>query len=140
MKQTIYILILVVSSIAILTSQPSSYKFNSNNDRIVYAAKNMINALRTGNNGVIESTLMLVAKLKMEKSGIDIPQIQFLIDSLAFSGSSRVLRYKAFLVSNICDDPKWFLTDSSLQTRDADLFYNAASQRLQDKMLGVNAL
>ncbi|MCK9410430.1 MAG: hypothetical protein M0R68_14980 [Bacteroidetes bacterium] len=115
-------------------------KFSTAGARIAYAQKNMIVGLHSDNPGVVESTMMIVAKMKMIYLFVKIPVILSVIDSIATAHTSASLRYKAFLVANICADPAWFAQKHILETSETDLFYNSAAKHLQHKMLGMYSL
>jgi len=86
--------------------------------------------LRSDNSGLIESCLILVSKIKMCYYETNIAEILTVIDSLALASPSGVLRYKAFIVSNICTQPERFDTENELITRNADYFFASAARLL----------
>jgi len=107
--------------------------------RIDYAKKNALMGLRSGNNGVVESTMMFVGKMKMSYPSAEIDQLLRLIDGIAATHSSASMRFKAYIVSNICTDPMWYAGEEFLDASEPDLFYGAAAIRLQQKLFGLNA-
>ncbi len=138
MKNYIVTLLLVLFIFPTVWAQPDLASVPSKSRRIDFAMRNMMLGLRTGNDGVIESVLMLTARLRTENPAVDISELHELIDSIAVSHSSPSVRYKAFIVSHIIEDPSWFMLSDFFSTGDANLFYRSASEQLQNKMIGMN--
>lgn len=124
---------------ASLYAQDSLKKYPTNEVRIAYAKKNILMGLRSGNAGVVEASLILAAKIKIKFPETKIAELQTVIDSIALIGSSNVLRYKAYLASNICADPEWFSKENIFLQPESEIFFISASQRLQDKLLQTNS-
>ena len=135
---TIIVIVTMVFAVSLFT-QDSLKKCPISEARIASVNKNILMGLRSGNKGVIEASLILIAKIKMFFPLTNIAEIRTVIDSLAITSSSDTLRYKAYLTSNICTDPEWFSTEKSMNTLELDQFYKTAAQRLQNKMLGMNS-
>ena len=128
--------VLVISITIILVTAPlyakdSSEKYALNEGQISFAKKNILMGLRSDNSGLIESCLILVSKIKMYYHETDVAEILTVIDSLAFTSPSGVLRYKAFIASNICTQPEWFDIDNDIYTRNAERFFASAARLLQ---------
>lgn len=140
MKFRIVIMVIIMVSAATVMQAQQALKFKTMESRLAYAQKNMALGLRSENPGVVESTMMLVAKMKMIYPSVSIAALLPIIDSIVVAGASPSLRYKAYLVSNICSLPSWFAADRSLETLQPDLFYNSAALRLQQKMLDIGSL
>jgi len=121
------------------TAQLIAQKYGTERARIDYAKKNIAYGLRSENNGVVESVLILVAKLKMSHPPENIANLLSIVDSLSTSGESGVLRYKAYIISNICADPAWFAEEDLLHMPTPDQFFVAAARRLENKMLGISS-
>ncbi len=124
----------------VLTAQPPIKILDAKEKRLEYAKKNFIMGLRSDNYGVIESTLMMIAKMKITNRFTGISDLQLVIDSLSIASPLPSLRYKAFLVSAVCSDPEWFSAETRLNTSEMELFFLNTSQRLQQKMLGLSSL
>ncbi len=122
-----------------MNAQDSSKKYATNEARVAFAKKNILMGLRSGNHGVIEASLILIAKIKMEFSETSVIEVRPVIDSIALACHSGVLRYKAYLTANICADPEWFSTENTLRQTETEVFFISASQRLQNKLLGMNS-
>lgn len=140
MKFRIVIMVIIVGIATAVSQTQTVLKFKTIESRIAFAQKNMVLGLRSENPGVVESTMMLVAKMKMMYPSVSIAALLPIIDSIVVAGSSPSLRYKAYLVSNICSFPAWFAADRTLETIQPDLFYNSAALRLQQKMLDIGSM
>lgn len=133
-------MILAFVTIAFVVSiyaQDSSRKIPLSKSQIAFAKKNLLMGLRSGNNGVMESSLILISKIKINFCETNVAEIRNVIDSLALASPSGAFRYKAYLVSNICAYPEWFAIDNALNTLERDLFFVSASRLLQQKMLAT---
>lgn len=134
-KISIVAMIFVIS----INAQDSLKKYATDEARVAFAKKNILMGLRSGNYGVIEASLILIAKIKMDFSKTSVTEVRPVIDSIVLSCPSGVLRYKAYLTSNICADPEWFSTENTLQQTGTAVFFISASQCLRSKLLGVNS-
>ncbi|MFA5834979.1 MAG: hypothetical protein WDA22_15995 [Bacteroidota bacterium] len=124
----------------ILTAaQPVTLKFGTMEARIEFAKKNIAFGLHSENSGVVESLLMLTAKLAVTHPTENMTKIVSIVDSLAVSSTSAPLRYKAYIVSNICSDPAWFDQNDLKTSTIPDHFFMIAARRLERKMLGISS-
>jgi hypothetical protein len=135
---------LVTSIIIILIAAPIyandfSDTYTPNDAHISFAKKNILMGLRSGNFGLMESCLILVSKIKLSYHETNVTEILTVIDSLALANPSGVLRYKAFIVSNICMQPEWFAMDNTLCTSKDDTFFASAARLLNNKMFSTVA-
>jgi len=76
---------------------------------------NLLVALRSENQGLAESALMRAAEVKMFFPGSDIATTKNVIDSLSVHANVLSVRYKAYLASNVCDNPGWFAKMENIQ-------------------------
>lgn len=113
-------------------------KFETMEQRVAFARKNIEAGLRSDNAGVIDGCMMMTAKIGLTLPDLRIPELLALVDSIASRSDDPQLRYKAFVVLNICSDPDWFTEEPLLSINESDLFYYTAGRRLQQKMLGLS--
>lgn len=106
--------------------------------RLERTKKNIATGMRSKNDGLMESSFMLAAKMKMRYPGEPIAELKSLLDSISVVDGSETIRYKASLSSYICSDPEWFAMDSAVASADAEHFFPLAARRLQQKMFGLN--
>ena len=102
--------------------------------------KNFSMGLRSGNAGVIESTLMLVGQMKMRYPDCDMEGLQRLVEQLASAGPSDRIRYKAYLTAALCGDTEWFSADPKIMAAPSGQYFSAVAERLNMKFLGLNSL
>lgn len=133
--------LIVMATIVILAMTMHAQESNDSKgvpkSRLERAKKNIAAGIRSHNDGLVESSCMLVAKLKMRYPHEPVSELKSLLDSISIADSSEGIRFKASLSSYICSDPKWFAADSSIAAADAEQFFPRAAQRLQQKMFGL---
>lgn len=113
-------------------------KFNTNNEKIAYATKNLMKGLNSTNAGVVESSIRMTAQMKMKYPAADVTTLQEVLNAIATTHKSGSVRYKAYIASNICSDPTWFSNEQSIADADQENFFRAASQRLHQRLLTTN--
>lgn len=139
MTHNVMIMLIILGVTGTALAQTNA-KFATPDARIAFAKKNIAMGLQSKNSGVVESSLMLVAKMKMQYPGTDIAELVPLIDAVAVGHPSEKLRFKAYIASIICTDPLWFSQEYQLETPEAGEFFIAAARRLQQKMIGMNTV
>lgn len=102
--------------------------------------KNFSMGLRSGNDGVIESTLMLVGQMKMRYPDCDMAELQRLVEQLAADCPSERIRYKAYLTAALCGDAEWFSADPKIMAAPSGQFFSVVAQRLNMKFFGLNGM
>lgn len=135
--KTIIIVIFIMAFAGYIHAQGDFVKHQSIETKIARGKKNILAGLRSENSGLIESSLVLIAKIKLAYPETNVADVQAVVDSIVIAGSSSTLRYKAYLTSNICADPEWFSAETILPITTVDEFFLSASQRLQNKLLGL---
>lgn len=104
--------------------------------RFELAKLNYLAALRSDNVGLKESSMMQTVKIKMVYPEANFEQIKNVIDSLAVNGKTPSIRYKAYLASNVLENPAWFATNDPRSYENADPFFAAVALQLQERILG----
>lgn len=138
MKTRVVIMSIVTFAFAVsMCAQGSPKKYPTTEARIAYAKKNILMGLRSGNAGVVEGSLILIAKIKMKSPETNIAELKTVIDNIDFTNFSNALRYKANVTSFICAYPEWFAIDSALYALETDWFFASAARLLQQKMLST---
>ncbi|HTR82667.1 MAG TPA: hypothetical protein VMM58_13640 [Bacteroidota bacterium] len=100
------------------------------------AKMNYLMALRSENAGLAESSMMQAAEIKMLHPDADFAEIKNVTDSLATNGSTPSIRYKAYLASNVLDNPKWFAKKEHVPYETTDQFFASIAGQLQERLLG----
>ena len=106
--------------------------------KIEYAKKNYTVALQSDNTGLVESTIKMIAKMKLRSPSADVEQLQEQLNEISVTHPSATVRYKAYIASSICSDPEWFTQETSVVSADEKQFFINAAQRLQQKLFGAN--
>lgn len=97
--------------------------------------KNLLMALRSANRGLVESAMMQIARVKMRAPGERIQEVKDVIDSLSLKGNEPSVRYRAYLASNVCDNPAWFVRGDPGSEEGVDEFFAAVEKQLQERVL-----
>jgi hypothetical protein len=96
--------------------------------------KNLLAGLRSENRGLTESAMMQVAKIKILYPGANVAETKNVIDSLSIHATIPSVRYKAYLASNVCDNPTWFAKRSNIEYENE--FFESVAAQLQERILG----
>ena len=78
---------------------------------------------------------MRVAEIKMCYPGNNIAETKEVIDSLAVHANVPSVRYKAYLASNVYDNPEWF-ADKGIIKSDNE-FFESVEVQLHERILGT---
>ncbi len=119
---------------AMAQTYSSSYISKAENGK-----KNYTMGLRSSNQGLAESAMMQVAKIKMIAPTARFEDVKNVIDSLSVRGDTPSVRYKAYLASNVCENPTWFAKKECSGYQDNDEFFAAVAAQLQERILGSRA-
>ena len=97
------------------------------------ALPNYYKALNSHNQGMIESAIVNVVKLKMYSPGMDYSQIQDKLNELMENGPTDVIKYKAFIAALYIEHPERFnwlsaQSDSSKITTIDEMFVRIENQ------------
>ena len=98
---------------------------------------NLKAALRSENLGLKESAIMRVAEIKMPYPGSNIAETKSVVDSLAIHANVPSIRYKAYLASNVCDNPEWFA--KKVYVKSDDEFFESVDSQLHERILSSRA-
>lgn len=98
------------------------------------ARMNLLIALRSENRGLTESAIMRVAEIKVLCPGNNMAEIKGVIDSLSVHANVPSIRYKAYLASNVCDNPELFAKEGNITSEDE--FFTSVDAELHERILG----
>lgn len=143
MKQsTITIALLLFCSFSVAQNQETESsaprKKATRNVQIETGIGNYLMGLRSNNGGIVESSIMGIVKLKILYPHIAFREIEGVLDSLVTNGKTPAVRYKAYLASNVCENPLWFADQRELQHLRTDEFFVPIAKKLQERMLGLH--
>jgi hypothetical protein len=92
-------------------------------------------SLNSENNGLVESTLSIVTMMKLDLPSDDFPKIKERIDNLAVTGTTPVVRYKAYLAGAVFANPAMFKGESAHRYNNPDAFFSALAERMNKTLL-----
>lgn len=133
MVMTAMMAVIVTSGVMAQTQNAS---FNSRADN---GKKNYMMALRSDNHGLVESATMQMTKIKLTVPTARFEDVKNVIDSLSVYGDTPSIRYKAYLASNVFENPTWFAAKAYSGYQDTNEFFAAVAAQLQERILGSRA-
>jgi hypothetical protein len=136
-RLTIIALALITAASFGFSKEPAK-KFATIEQRIKLGTMNYAVGLESDNDGLVESCIKMIAKMKLQVPTADVTDLQETLDEMSVSHPSPTVRYKAYIASSICSDPAWF-TQMQDADNDSEFFIHAAN-RLQEKLFGLNSL
>jgi hypothetical protein len=125
----------VVFTTGVMAQTYSSF----NSSKMESGKKNYMMGLRSSNHGLVESAMMQVARIKMIAPTARFEDVKNVIDSLSIYGDTPSVRYKAYLASNVCENPTWFAEKAYSGYRYNEEFFAAVAVQLQERILGSRA-
>jgi hypothetical protein len=108
------------------------------NARIPAALKGFERCLGSENDGVVESAMAHLAKMKLELPRFESEQITRRLEALATRAETAGIRYKAYLASQVFKSPELFEGVRQAEYQSADEFFGALASRLQSSTLTYN--
>ncbi len=99
--------------------------------------KNLEANLQSSNEGVLESSLALVARIKLIYPERSMASIEKEVSELSVSGPNDRIRYKAYLVYHLFSNPEMYSIESGKDFRNSDEMFTALAKRLQDSYLST---
>ena len=129
---TIFVISLAFSGTAMTQNRPHLTKQEIRDARL---RENCLTGLRSDNDGLIESVLLLVMRVKIQQPEIVLGALIKVIDSLAISGSTPSIRYKAILAARVCETPEWFASCKNMNLQDRETSFRMIAACMQDKLL-----
>jgi hypothetical protein len=100
--------------------------------------KNFEANLKSSNEGVLESSLALIGRIKLYYPERPMDKIEKEVYQLSVSGPTDKIRYKAYLVHNVFTNPAMFAIESKTEYTDSDQMFTALAIRLQNNYISAN--
>ena len=125
---------LMLSNSTSAMSQTSTLQPTKKETREKQIRENCLVALRTNNDGVVESVLLLVMDVKIRFPEFVLGDIPKIIDSLAASNPSASIRYKALLAAQVCESPESFTSCKNITLEDRGTSYRMIAACVQDRL------
>lgn len=105
---------------------------------IPVAKRNYLWTLQSENDGVVESALAHVTHMRIMLPQEDMKDIEAVLNQLANSGRTPVIRYTAYLATQVFAGPELFRGIAGTDYESVDQFFTALASRLQQTMLGYS--
>lgn len=102
------------------------------------AARNYELALKSTNDGTVESAIAFSAYMCINAPELNLSEIKATIAALAESGRTPVIRYKAYLASIVFENPKAFVDAANSEYSDSDQFFTVIASKVHRTLLGHN--
>ena len=99
------------------------------------AEKNYIVCLKSGNDGIVESGLALIGRMKLYFPEREFNSLEKEISRLATEGKTERIRYKAYLINEVFANPTMFAAEGSRDYNNPDDLFTALANRLQANYL-----
>jgi hypothetical protein len=106
--------------------------------RLDLARKSYAQCLQSANDGVVESGLAHVVRMKLYVPAGDYDEIRDIINGLAVNGRTPAIRYRAYLAALVFDDPWLFTREAGRDYESGAEMFLALAQRLDETLIGYN--
>lgn len=108
---------------------------NATGKKLDLAIQNYIMGLKSGNDGLVESSLYYATRLRIAYPGIDLKELETTIDELVTRGRTPSIRYMAYLSSTLYASPSLVNREDLEQTPDITTFFASVSEQLQSRLI-----
>ena len=120
-------------------SAPCFASISSHSEAYVQnAAGNYTLLLTSLNDGVVESAIAHLTYLRMGSPESDLSEAREIITTLAETGRTPVIRYKARLSMMVFESPELFAAGVNASSSESDEFFNEIAAKVQKTLLGHN--
>jgi hypothetical protein len=116
-------------------SQNSELPQQDETPQIAKVLKSYEYCLNHDNEGVVESAIGNVLNYKVLHPDADMLRIKIQLERLSRSGETRRIRYKAFLVSQIIENPELLTKIEKKVYKDAGEFFELLAGLLQEQLV-----
>jgi hypothetical protein len=96
------------------------------------AAESYLSALSSTNNGVVESALAHVAMIKLTKPDCEMGSVKACVSSIERKGSTEEVRYKAWVVKTLMDNPELFAGIAKAGYKEPDALFAALASKIAE--------
>lgn len=130
----------MMMAIQFVSAGENEKKSAASEQKIAYATKNLLIALKIDNPGVIESAIRVTAQMKMQNRSADVTELMKALDKVRWTNPSGALRYKAYIGMTICSNPEIFGDEMRDANGNDENFFRNASLKMQEQFLSSNSL
>jgi hypothetical protein len=115
-----------------------AYPDCSNLKKIAQARVNFLWSLHSDNPGVIGSALAQIAYFSLCKPDFCTEEMTAAVASLAATGSTAAVRYRAYLAALVIENPAMFTLERDARYETSEQLFSALANRLQVTLLSYN--
>ena len=101
--------------------------------------QNIINGLRSGNPGVMSSSMRLATEMRKRYPQEEMKKVLSVLRKVQETSAEGVLRYKAYLAITMCEVPEWFAEMTVTSASDDEHFFQIASTEMQKQLYAAQA-
>ncbi|NUN68606.1 MAG: hypothetical protein HUU02_02735 [Bacteroidetes bacterium] len=132
--------IITIAAIALIALTAAHAQTNPSTEQTksIRIAGNLVNALRSGNTGAVESALRMTALLRLRYPAADLTVLTEEVETVRENHPSGTTRYKAYVVLSFLENPSWYAEERDVLDADEAGFFHAAARRMQHQLLSVN--
>jgi hypothetical protein len=98
--------------------------------------RNFRSCLDSDNDGVVESAIAHIIRMKMYLKAEDFSDLKSAIDWLSVAGRTPAIRYKAYLAILVLDNPNWFKDECCKEYAGTEEMFTTLAKRLQQTLIG----
>ena len=138
-QRTIITAILLLIASSFLTAQENTMNAPLSAKKMAAVKQNIINGLRSGNPGLMSSSMRLITEVRRRYPSEDLKKITAELQKVQRTSAEGVLRFKAYLTLSMCEVPEWFGSLPSLHSANDEEFFHEASATMQRQLLAVQS-
>ncbi len=141
MKQ--YIIPIAILTLVLLSTSYAQKYFPSyesyTTKKVELAVKHYAHSLESENEGIVTSALAQIGRMKLYFPDRHFAELEKKIAELSIDGQTSNIRYRAFLVSNVFNNPVTFTAETDSMYEDSEALFTALANRLNSSLLGSNS-
>jgi hypothetical protein len=103
------------------------------------AAANYAAGLKSGVDGLVESSITYSTLLRVAAPELDLCGIRAELDKIATSGNTPAIRYKAYLASIVFENPQAFQNAFGNEDADGNQLFGMVAEHVSRNLLGYKA-
>jgi hypothetical protein len=141
MKTTLMLTAVLLLTTSALAQEPAYFSGYASHQQtnLDRAVTRYLECLESPNDGVVESGLAHIGRMKLYYPERRFPEIEKTVGLLATYGRTPALRYRAYLIGTLFTNPSAFSTEARSDFRSPDELFSAIAMKLQQTLLGAEA-
>ncbi len=126
--------IAVLITCGMLSAQENAAYAPLSAKKMAAVKQNIINGLRSGNPGVMSSSMRLATEMRKRYPNEEMRKVISELRKVQETSLEGVLRYKAYLAITMCEVPGWFADMTVSGSMDDEHFFQLASTEMQKQL------